>query len=269
MSRSRRSASCQARSDGSTAATPRHRGRVVRHVAAGPEPDLHHLAGQPGADPLPQRAGGPLAERRGRRSSGAPGPRTSPSASMPAHTGPVDRPLLLLDVDGVLNPYGDECPAGFTEHVLFPEEIEPVRVCAGHGAWIAELAGVVRGRLGDGLGRGGQPAAGSAARGAAAAGACRSRRCRSRPISRCRRSTRWPATGRRPGSTTCSARPGTGPRLAAPTLLPAAPTSAACPVDRDGRPVGPAPSPSRRSALRVGPVSGDRGRTTRSPGSGP
>jgi len=61
---------------------------------------------------------------------------------MPVHTGPVDRPLLLLDVDGVLNPYGDECPPGFTEHVLFPEEIEPVRVCAGHGAWIAELAGV-------------------------------------------------------------------------------------------------------------------------------
>ena len=61
---------------------------------------------------------------------------------MAAHTVVVDRPLLLLDVDGVLNPYGDECPPGFTEHVLFPEEIEPVRVCAGHGAWIAELAGV-------------------------------------------------------------------------------------------------------------------------------
>lgn len=41
---------------------------------------------------------------------------------MPAHTVPVDRPLLLLDVDGVLNPYGAECPAGFTEHVLFPDE---------------------------------------------------------------------------------------------------------------------------------------------------
>jgi hypothetical protein len=60
---------------------------------------------------------------------------------MPAHTVLVDRPLLLLDVDGVLNPYGADCPAGFTEHVLFPDEIEPVRVCADHGGWIVELSG--------------------------------------------------------------------------------------------------------------------------------
>ena len=60
---------------------------------------------------------------------------------MPAHTVLVDGLLLLLDVDGVLNPYGAECPAGFTEHVLFPDEIDPVRVCLDHGAWIAELAG--------------------------------------------------------------------------------------------------------------------------------
>ncbi len=60
---------------------------------------------------------------------------------MPAHTVLVDRLLLLLDVDGVLNPYGAECPAGFTEHMLFPDEIDPVRVCLDHGAWIAERAG--------------------------------------------------------------------------------------------------------------------------------
>jgi hypothetical protein len=53
----------------------------------------------------------------------------------------VDRPVLLLDVDGVLNPYGADCPAGFVEHALFPDGDEPVRLCAAHGEWIAELAG--------------------------------------------------------------------------------------------------------------------------------
>lgn len=50
------------------------------------------------------------------------------------------RPVLLLDVDGVLNPYGTACPDGYEEHVLFPGD-EPVRVCRAHGAWIRELAG--------------------------------------------------------------------------------------------------------------------------------
>ena len=50
------------------------------------------------------------------------------------------KPLLLLDVDGVLNPFAaPACPAGYAEHVLFPGE-EPVRVCPGHGAWLRELS---------------------------------------------------------------------------------------------------------------------------------
>jgi hypothetical protein len=55
--------------------------------------------------------------------------------------GGVARPVLLLDVDGVLNPYGGACPAGYAEHALFPDDDEPVRVCPAHGEWIAELAG--------------------------------------------------------------------------------------------------------------------------------
>lgn len=53
---------------------------------------------------------------------------------------PARLPLLLLDVDGVLNPYAAPCcPPGYTEHELFPGE-EAVRVCAAHGRWLAELA---------------------------------------------------------------------------------------------------------------------------------
>jgi hypothetical protein len=49
-------------------------------------------------------------------------------------------PLLLLDVDGVLNPFAAAaCPPGYTEHDFFPGE-EPVRVCPAHGSWLAELA---------------------------------------------------------------------------------------------------------------------------------
>ena len=49
-------------------------------------------------------------------------------------------PLLLLDVDGVLNPYAaPACPPGYTEHDLFPGD-EPVRLCPAHGPWLQELA---------------------------------------------------------------------------------------------------------------------------------
>jgi HAD domain in Swiss Army Knife RNA repair proteins len=49
-------------------------------------------------------------------------------------------PLFLLDVDGVLNPFGaPTCPRGYTEHEFFPGE-EPVRLSAAHGPWLRELA---------------------------------------------------------------------------------------------------------------------------------
>jgi hypothetical protein len=53
----------------------------------------------------------------------------------------MTRPLLLLDVDGVINPYGPEPPAGYTEYDFFPGE-EAIRVNPAHGAWIT-AAGVV------------------------------------------------------------------------------------------------------------------------------
>jgi hypothetical protein len=49
-------------------------------------------------------------------------------------------PLLLLDVDGVLNPFAaPACPPGYIEHDLFPGK-EPVRLCPAHGPWLQELA---------------------------------------------------------------------------------------------------------------------------------
>lgn len=45
-------------------------------------------------------------------------------------------PLLLLDVDGVLNPFvPPACPPGYTEHGFFPGE-DPVRPWAAHGPWL-------------------------------------------------------------------------------------------------------------------------------------
>ena len=50
----------------------------------------------------------------------------------------MSRPLLFLDVDGVLNPFGGERPPGYVPHDLFPGE-EPVLVNRDHGDWIREL----------------------------------------------------------------------------------------------------------------------------------
>jgi hypothetical protein len=53
----------------------------------------------------------------------------------------MDRPLLLLDIDGVLNPWAaTTLPEGFAEYVLFPADEEPHRFAAHHGEWIRELA---------------------------------------------------------------------------------------------------------------------------------
>ncbi len=51
-------------------------------------------------------------------------------------------PVVLLDLDGVLNPFAaPACPAGHEEQVLFEGE-EPVRFCRAHADWIRELATV-------------------------------------------------------------------------------------------------------------------------------
>lgn len=49
-------------------------------------------------------------------------------------------PLLLLDVDGVLNPFAaPACPPGYQEYEFFPGE-EPIRLSAAHRIWLQELA---------------------------------------------------------------------------------------------------------------------------------
>lgn len=49
----------------------------------------------------------------------------------------------MLDVDGVLNPFGPpHPPVGFSDHHLFRGE-DPVRVNPAHGAWITETSGVI------------------------------------------------------------------------------------------------------------------------------
>jgi hypothetical protein len=52
----------------------------------------------------------------------------------------VNRPVLLLDLDGVLNPFAaSSCPDGYLEHEFFPGE-GAERYCPDHAAWITELA---------------------------------------------------------------------------------------------------------------------------------
>jgi hypothetical protein len=50
----------------------------------------------------------------------------------------VRKPLLLLDVDGVLNPFPGT-PDGYTEYAFFPDDDEPVRLSAAHADWLREL----------------------------------------------------------------------------------------------------------------------------------
>lgn len=50
----------------------------------------------------------------------------------------IEQPLTLIDVDGVLNPYGAPvCPPGYTEHELFEGEF--VRVNPDHGRLLRRL----------------------------------------------------------------------------------------------------------------------------------
>jgi hypothetical protein len=49
------------------------------------------------------------------------------------------KPILLLDVDGVLNPFPDT-PEGYSEYNFFAEDDEPIRLNSRHAEWLQELA---------------------------------------------------------------------------------------------------------------------------------
>jgi hypothetical protein len=52
----------------------------------------------------------------------------------------VNVPIVLLDLDGVLNPFAAPvCPDGYREHVFFEGE-QPARYCPEHAGWIRDLA---------------------------------------------------------------------------------------------------------------------------------
>jgi hypothetical protein len=53
------------------------------------------------------------------------------------------KPVLLVDVDGVLNPSGfDQPPGGFTPNRFFPEDDDPALLAELHGEWLRELSHV-------------------------------------------------------------------------------------------------------------------------------
>jgi hypothetical protein len=56
---------------------------------------------------------------------------------MMASVGTSDRPLLLLDVDGVLQPVGRSVPPGYER---FTDDGSDVVLCRTHGLWLTRLA---------------------------------------------------------------------------------------------------------------------------------
>ena len=54
-------------------------------------------------------------------------------------------PLLLVDVDGVLNPFCfEKPPEGFETYEMFPKDEEPVLLSEIHGQWLRELSHAYR-----------------------------------------------------------------------------------------------------------------------------